>query len=409
MSLMIPRSQPHFLLLAGIAELLSKKELMPILWRYLTAHFLKITLACVLAFVAILLTMRLDDIAHFAALGAPALYLLFFTLHQVPYILPIALPISCLIASLILIQRLSSTHELTALRACGFSLMNILAPILLSAAFLSLGNFWIASELATQSHLQTNLLKSELRSVNPLFLLHNKHLMRLKGFYFGALGASHVGESASDIVFAIPNKQQQRIHLMLAKKLKAAPTLFVGQRVSLITGAAHENDEEYDHLLIENMGSTITHVQDFANLLQRKVWTVNNDYLKLPLLLVRIQEQRGQLENARHEGKSREEIKRLKRNLSQSQSEITKRFSISIAVFSFTLMGSAFGMNISRRRRFHTLYLAIALTTLYLIAFFVAKGVDHHLWLTAALYLVPHALIIFASLFVLRRIAKGIE
>ena len=42
---------------------------MPVLWRYLIAYFLRIAIVCVLAFIAILLTMRLDEIAHFAALG----------------------------------------------------------------------------------------------------------------------------------------------------------------------------------------------------------------------------------------------------------------------------------------------------------------------------------------------------
>jgi lipopolysaccharide export system permease protein len=382
---------------------------MPILWRYLINYFLKIAIVCVLAFIAILLTMRLDEIAHFAALGAPLNYLIIFTLNQIPYILPIALPLSCLIASLILFQRLSNTRELTALRASGFALFDILAPLLLTAAFLSIGNFWITSELATQSHLQTNLLKSELRSINPLLLLHNKHLMRLKGFYFEALGASHVGESASDVVLAIPNKHQQRLSLMVAKQLKAAPSVFIGEGVTLISGAASEREEEFDHLLIENMGKSLTHVQDFSNLLQKKVWTINNDYLQLPLLLVRIQEQRQLLAEAQLKNEDKMELKALKKQLNQTYSEIIKRLSIAIAVFSFTLMGTALGINISRRRHYYTLYLAIVLTTLYLIAFFVAKGFDQYYWLATTLYLAPHLLIIVVSIFVLIRVAKGIE
>src|SRR5688500_9040606 len=116
-------------------------SVIPLLWRYSLGHFLKIALACVCAFIAILLTMRLDEIAHFAALGAPFPYIILYTLYQIPYILPIAIPLSCLIASLIFIQRLSNTHELTALRASGFALRDLLAPILLTAAFLSLCNF----------------------------------------------------------------------------------------------------------------------------------------------------------------------------------------------------------------------------------------------------------------------------
>ncbi len=67
---------------------------------------------------------------------APVAYIVFFALYESP-IFPIALPLSCLIASLLLIQRLSSSHELTALRASGFSLFDILTPILITAAFSS--------------------------------------------------------------------------------------------------------------------------------------------------------------------------------------------------------------------------------------------------------------------------------
>jgi lipopolysaccharide export system permease protein len=382
---------------------------MPILWRYLVSYFLKIEIACVLAFIAILLTMQLDDIAHFAALGAPIVYILLFTFHQIPYILPIALPLSCLIASLLLVQRLSSTHELTALRASGFALRDILAPIWLTAAFLTVVNFWITSEIATQSHLQNNLLKSELRSINPLLLLHNKHLMRLKGFYFEALGASRVGESSSDVILALPNRYHQRLHLMIARHLKASPTVFTGEKVTLVTGIASEQEDDFDPLLVENIQNSITHVNDFSDILQKKVWTIHNDYLQMSLLLARIQDQRQLLQEAKKKQESKEQIKSLKTQLNRSLSEIMKRFSIAVAVFSFTLMGTTFGIHIGRRRHYSSLYFAITLTTLYLVAFFVAKGIGHQRWLAAILYLVPHLFIICASLIVLRRVAKGIE
>lgn len=382
---------------------------MPVLWRYLMSYFIRIVLACVIAFVAILLTMRLDEIAHFAALGAPLTYLLIFTLHQIPYILPVAIPLSCLIASLILIQRLSNAQELTALRASGFSLPNILAPIWTTAAFLSLGNFLITSEIATQSHLQNNLLKSELRSINPLLLLHNKHLMRLKGFYFESLGAYHVGESASEVILALPNQHHQRLHLMIAQHLKATPAIFIGDEVTLMTGMAGKQDEDFDQLLIENMRQSSTQVKDFSDFLQKKVWSINNDYLRMPLLLARIQAQRQLLQDAQLKEENPAEIKSLKTQLNHSLSEIMKRLSIATAVFSFTLMGTAFGINISRKRYHYSLYLAIALTTVYLIAFFAARGMDQRCWLAGSLYLIPHLLIICASIIVLRRIAKGIE
>ncbi len=99
----------------------------------------------------------------------------------------------------------------------------------------------------------------------------------------------------------------------------------------------------------------------------------------------------------------------IKSHLNKSLSEITKRLSIALAAFSFTLMGASFGINISRKRSNKSLYLAILLTTVYLVSFFVAKSMDHHRLIAALLYIVPHVLIIGAAILVLRRISKGME
>lgn len=381
----------------------------PILWRYLLSHFLKIVIFCVLAFIAILLTMRLDEIAHFAALGAPLSYIGLFTFYQIPYILPIAIPISCLIAALILIQRLSTTHELTAFRASGFSFRDILTPILLMAGFISLLNFWIVSEVATQSHLTTNFLKTELRSINPLLLLHNKHLMRMRGYYFDAMGTSRVGEFASDVVLALPNTHHGRINLLLAKRFQASPSIFVGENLTLLTSMPTSQEYAFDHLFIENIEESVTSVKDFAHLLQKKVWAVNNDYLTLGMLFVRIQEQQIALEAAKLSDQPASVIKPLRSNLHRSLSDIFRRISIAFAVFSFSLMGTIFGINISRRKRNRGIYLAIILTVTYLMAFFIAKGLDHNWILAASLYLTPHLLILIGAIFVLRKVTKGVE
>src|SRR6516225_5987237 len=119
---------------------------LPILWRYLLHHYLKVSFFCVFSFVAVLLTTRLDEIAHFASLGPEGWYILRFTFYQIPYILPIAIPVSALISAILLIQRLSHSQELTAFRASGMSIMGVLSPILIAGMLLSLANFYVASE-----------------------------------------------------------------------------------------------------------------------------------------------------------------------------------------------------------------------------------------------------------------------
>lgn len=378
---------------------------MPILWRFLLKTFLKIFFFTVAAFVAILLTMRLDEIAHFAGLGAPLYQLLTFTFYQLPYILPIAFPLAGLISAFILFQRLSKTYELTAMRACGISLNDALAPILITVLFLSVANFWITSEFATDCHLRANKLKSELRAINPLLLLNNRHLMRLKGYYYQAANSARAGEAAEDVILALPNQHRGRIFLMVAKKLNVTPTSFNGEDSTLIATVPSENQEDFDHLLIENMGRSYTETTHFTDLFQHKVWTINNDYLRLPFLLERIAELKDSLE-----GKMLvDDIKQQRKNLDKAKSEIVKRVSIALAVFSLTLMGGICAVNISRRKPLFPYCLAVGLTTFYLVAFFVARSVEQQFWLAFCLYLVPHLVIILFSLFLLRRINRGVE
>lgn len=382
---------------------------MLILWRFLIGHFLKVTAFCVVAFIAVLLTMRLDEIAHFASLGAQASDIVLFAFYQIPYIFPIALPISCLISSMILVQRLSKTHELTALRGCGMGLKTILFPLLLTASLLAMVNFYIASEVATQSHLTMNTLKSQLRAVNPLLLLHNKHLMRLKGVYFKSMGPSRLGEFASDVVLAVPNTHNDRIYVILAKQFIANPTAFIGKEVTLLSVLNSGQDEQFDPLLIENIEQSSTDVMDFGELLQKKGSKVNGDYLQMAMLSVRLREQRDALAQARQNGAASEAVKEFRYQYHSSLSEVVRRMSVALAVLSFTLMGCAFGMSIGRHHSNRGLFIVIALATLFVVAFFAAKGMDRYGVTASLLYLIPHALIIGASVVFLNRISKGIE
>lgn len=378
----------------------------PILWRYLLSHYLRVFFLCVASFIAILLTLRLGEIAYFATLGPQAINVLWFTLQQIPYVLPIAFPVAALISSALLVQGLSQSRELTAMRSCGFALKSILAPVLAAALFLSAVNFYVISELSTSSHFSAGQLKNQLRAVNPLLLLNNKLLMHMKGLYFDTLGASHVGEYAEDIIFLSPTNHSGRLSLMVAKRLDVTPEIITEDVATIVTSQPSPAGE---HIVIENMLTSSTTIQDFSQLLDKKIWTVNNDHLMLPQLLVRKQETFDTLQTAIEKNASKDDIKEAKQNYHRILTEIIRRFSVAIAVFSFTFMGLAFGISISRNRSNLGIIYIVLLAATYLVAFFIAKNFDQDLTMATTLYLVPHVLICIASLLTLRKIAHGIE
>lgn len=370
---------------------------MPNLWRYLLIDYLKILTLATCSFIAILLTSRLDEIAHFTSFAPSFSLVILYALYQIPYILPIAIPVSCLISAILLMQRLSTTHELTALRSATFPLRTIICPILIAAACVTVLNFYIVSEVATNAHLEANLLKNELRSINPLLLLQNKHLMRAKGFFFDVIGPSKLGKSAADIVLAMPNKENGSINLIVAKKLGASLEQFEADKLTFISTLG-KNSKGFSDLLVDNIGSAHSYIDDFSPFLQKKVTHLSNDHLNLGLLLIRLRDFSNQANNNPESRKA----------VNVAYSEVLRRLSAALSPFTFTLMGLSFGIRLGRRPGSMKAFLALGLAALYLTSFFAAKSYGHHLISSSALYFLPHILIIAFSIISLRRISQGL-
>lgn len=385
---------------------------MPLLWRYLLKHYLKVFFLCVVSFIAILLTLRLSEIAYFATLGPRPLDILWFALQQIPFVLPIAFPVSALIASILLMQTLSRSKELTAMRSAGLALRDIMAPLLFAALFLSCLNFVIVSELSTSSQRNAGQLKNELRAVNPLLLLNNTMMMRMRGFYFDTLGNSKVGEFAEKIILVAPSGNSDRLSLITANRIDVSPSYLTTAGMALATssGAAETSvPEQEGGLMIENMKESQSTTEDFTRLIEKKIWSVSNDHFSFRHLLVRRQEVKAQLATLLAQNGSALDIKQARNDVNRTTTEIIRRFSVAASVFSFTLLGLAFGITIGRRRSSLCLLIVAVLSSSYLVAFFTAKSFDQAVIAAALLYTIPHALIWIASLWNLSKVSRGIE
>ena len=194
---------------------------------------------------------------------------------------------------------------------------------------------------------------------------------------------------------------------MFAKDVEVNRKEFRGNQMTLITSLTSDPGPQFDRLMIENIQESNTSVENFFQVLHKQVWKVNHDYLQLPLLLARLKTERQTLAN--HYLLQVDEYKKLKTSIRRIYTEIIRRTSIGIAAFTFTLMGAAFGMSISRNRSYRGIVLVTLLAALYLVCYFVALGVDHMLPLAGALYIIPHAIIIAGSIWMLTRVSRGIE
>lgn len=371
---------------------MSRERSMPILWRYLLRSYFQVFSFCVLGFISILLVTRFQEIARFATSGAGFGTVILFTSYQIPLILGYAIPISCLISGMLLFQKLSHTHELTAFRACGLGLRALTFPLFIAGGLLSLINLTIASEIAPTCRNLTKELIYEITSINPLFLLQKETLVKLKSAYID-MKVLHTGKYADDVVFVINNRSNHRLGLMTAKELTLEKDMLSGRGVTFISSIDAKKPDGFDHLVIENQTSMSTKAMNLSQFMQAKDWYSSYDYLNLRLLLA----------------KEMIEKKGSKFFKGRAWLEISRRLSIAFAAFTFTFIGVAFGMEIGRNRTKKGIIWAICLASFFMVSFIVAKSLRHFPFAVNLLYFLPHPVIIFISARSLKRVSGGIE
>jgi lipopolysaccharide export system permease protein len=359
----------------------------PILWRYAIISYLKIFFLSVAAFVSILLVSRFKEMARFAALSSDWLKTGLFTVYQVPFILPMAIPLSALIASLLLFQRLSRSYELTAFRASGLSLKKIMTPLCITSAFLSLLNFCVSSELAPYCRRESKALLYRETSVNPLLLLQRQQLIKIKDAYL-QLDVEEEGRLARDFILIAHNESNQRLSLLSAKKLRVNDDELLGNHVAIVSHLHSDHNEAFDPLIIENQASMSTAAPVLSAALKKNRPKIETGALGLRLLKIRLGE-KGRIAKA-------------------ARVEILRRISVTLAVFSFTLLGCTFGIELTRTPSRRGLLYALLLTLTVLMSYLLGKELKFDPLFATLAFLLPHLLIWLSCLHRQSRIDRGL-
>lgn len=362
------------------------------LWKLTLKKFFQIFLLSITSFVALLLVMRLQEIARFATLTSEPKKVFLFALLQVPYILPLAIPISSLIASYLVIYGFSTTHELTALRVSGISLPKILSPLLISSLFLTLAGGLIASELTPRSRFLSKDLAYATTISNPLLLIQKEKLMKQKESYVEMKNIDR-GSKAEDLIFVMENENSDRLTLIAAEKIKLNDELLVGTNVTILSTLPSSEEEKFDSLIIENQQKMVTSKEALSSLLQGTHWIPKAEFLPFKWMVLQSREAR------------------LKPHKTQRRFyvECARRLSLALCTFTFTFIGATFGLEIGRRRKKKGLLFAIAAAGFVLLSFSSAKSFHKSAMKASLCYLLPHPLVIAIGTHYLTRRIKGIE
>ncbi len=365
---------------------------MPILWRYLLKNYLKVFFLITSGFVTVLLLTRLHEIAKLAALNPNPKLLILFVLCQIPYILPIAMPISGLISALLLLNRLSQTHELSSLRASGLGLSQISSPLLMAAFLLSLINFTVVSELTPRCRLYSRELLHHVTTINPLFLMQKSKMLKLQDSYVD-MNMTKRGQEAKEVIFVVKNQSNNRLTLMSAKSLQVKDKQLIGKDVAIISHVDTRDANHFDHLVIENQKTMSTSASALSELMRKPTWKVGYEHLTFHDIFCSAFLKKGLKPKHMHE----------------SRFELYRRLYFPAMTFLFTWMGLVLGVQTGRTQRKKGVMIAMSLCALTFVCSVAAKSFYLSSNKAALFYALPVLTLTTCTLWFQKQISRGRE
>ncbi len=107
-----------------------------------------------------------------------------FLVLRLPDILRFSLPLAMLVATVLVFSHLAADNEITAMKACGVSLWQVIAPGLLISVALSAICFWCATTLGPRCQYEADQLLWEQAAISPLVLLEDSgSFIELEGLH----------------------------------------------------------------------------------------------------------------------------------------------------------------------------------------------------------------------------------
>lgn len=142
--------------------------------RYLMQDFLVIFALTLGVFTFIMCLGTLIKAIDLLAKGIPGQVITSFFVYNMPYVLSFTIPMSTLTATLLLFGRLSIDGEITALRASGMSIWQIISPVILLAVMLSMVCIYLNYQLSPEGRFARRVALLEVGELNPLDLLEEQ-------------------------------------------------------------------------------------------------------------------------------------------------------------------------------------------------------------------------------------------
>ncbi|MBV8214786.1 MAG: LptF/LptG family permease [Verrucomicrobia bacterium] len=312
--------------------------------------------------------------------GLPLSYIFSFIGDLLPFSMIYSIPWGVLLAVLLVFGKLSSENELVALRANGIGILRICAPVFLITLGCLALCLWINLYVAPECEKRFKELAFNLASTQPLALFGSDEVIDAfpnRKIYVGRKN----GNTLEDLHIYEMNAQQVPVRVIYAKR----GTLEVdkeNQRILLrIFDARYEDRDESDVNDLKRMHYGISVEEGvFPISLQELIAKAHSNQRPTELTLSHLREAMEQKQG---------------KQLTILRTELSKRFSNSMAVITFVLVGIPLAITAHRRETSIGIGISICVAFTYFIFIVLTDNVKSNaslhpeilIWLPNVVYL----------------------
>lgn len=339
--------------------------------RYLTRDFL-VTFGITLAvFTGVMSLGVLKQAVDVAARGISfGLVLQVFGLNF-PFMLTFTIPISLLTASLLVFGRMSFDGEITAMKACGISLWQIIAPILCIAIALALFCLAINTTIAPHCRWQYRAMIAKAGGIDPATLLEPGRFVRdFPGLLIYI--SSRDGNRINNVVVIQPgtNGAQQRISAEHGTIRTDQTNALMHINLYNVRNDARIKDGNKDDSVQRIIAAEYPYTIDLKQVLRkqnvtRKIGEMN--YRELIHGAANIAEYFPGVEP-----------EKLREQRMTMLIEASKRLALSIACFAFVLIGVPLGLKSKRKESSIGIAISFAVVFVFYLFLIIATNLKGH-------------------------------
>lgn len=343
-----------------------RKKNMKILNFYITRSFLATFLMAIAILTFGMTGANLMKVFDYLSRGIPVSTALEFLLYTIPMALAFTIPWASLVAIMLVFGRLSADNEITAMRACGISILQIVSPVIMTSFVLTCLCLYIQLQVGPKALGEARSLLKEVVVKHPTAALQPGIPAD-----FGDLSIRYDSKDENDNIYDIQifvlDKDGTIRNDVTAShgKITTDPEkqiLTITLHYASLTG--NDNPEDISRSIQIQGREVLIKLPYGREFNEREDVAPRDKYLTYKGIYAR-----SILDKKRGEDTTRLEV------------ELNQRIALSLAPIAFMMLGLPLAIRTSRRETSIGLFLSVALAAAYYGGVLVSDAIRNHAWL----------------------------